>query len=849
MLRRARALVLGTLIVAIAPAPGARSATSYTVTSWTDCVANSGGTGGQADTKGVVYAACGSRLYINDHGTTRRVSLGVSVTDVAPSPDGAHVYGTSSGAVLRFDRQPNGSYVRDPSWKLDTFTQATIIYTPYGKQLHTDAWGDIYLSNSLGPSPNAILKYDPNGRLKTMFGAYTDTREPGRFRQNMGVATSRDGSTVFVIDKADARLQRFDRTSDGSYAYAKEWGGLDDVNCAPGKFAAPNDVGVDAWNTVYVLDTSCQRVQVFDGDGNLLGQAALGKRAHRFAISGEGATYVGEASKKVAPNPARTGIWPQVAPPPVGSFDVQPVTACPLTGPEIWTNGSGQAGPDGTMFIACRYSVYVADRNGAFVARIPLPTGYKYYDVAPSPDNAYLYVTRVEEFHGTQSTPYGQPHTIRMVRQGTAGWTYTVDPTWKLGDFSTATKSWHPFGRYLATDVWGDIYFSNGGWVYHWADDGTYSLDEPAVNAIVKYSAAGTVKTMFLSYNLGDFGANMGVTVTRDGRTIYTVEHALGRIQRWDYDAATGGYRQGVVSSVKSWGLSDDPSLPACLPGDGMLSFPYDVAVDPWDVVHVVDTACSKVESFDANGTFLSATAVNAQAHGLAVDLHGNVWVAYGGQRLVRSATNPEPGPLPVPEPLPTAPPTDRDTIAPTLESVTVPAITTTQAIDIAVGAADNVAVTGMRLANEDGEWAAWQAYTPTVRWTLSPGFGVKAVFVQVRDAAGNLSAEVLKYTSHQAIVDTADPVITAVTVPAIVHAADPLTATVPVAIEVTDDTGATEVRFADESGDYGAWQAFAPTVNVSTSPGYGSKAIFVQVRDDAGHWSNEALRFYSLQP
>ena len=91
--------------------------------------------------------------------------------------------------------------------------------------------------------------------------------------------------------------------------------------------------------------------------------------------------------------------------------------------------------------------------------------------------------------------------------------------------------------------------------------------------------------------------------------------------------------------------------------------------------------------------------------------------------------------PTPAPAPAPAA-----DKTAPLLSSVTLPASTTTRVITIKLMASDNVAVTEVRFANEDGVWAAWQPYATQKTWTLSPNAGSKGVFAQVRDAAKNES-------------------------------------------------------------------------------------------------------------
>jgi Tol biopolymer transport system component len=48
-----------------------------------------------------------------------------------------------------------------------------------------------------------------------------------------------------------------------------------------------------------------------------------------------------------------------------------------------------------------------------------------------------------------------------------------------------------------------------------------------------------------------------------------------------------------------------------------------------------------------------------------------------------------------------------------------------------------------MQLRNDPGEWSAWGDYAPAISWMLRGGGGLKKVWLQCRDAAGNASAAV----------------------------------------------------------------------------------------------------------
>ena len=62
-----------------------------------------------------------------------------------------------------------------------------------------------------------------------------------------------------------------------------------------------------------------------------------------------------------------------------------------------------------------------------------------------------------------------------------------------------------------------------------------------------------------------------------------------------------------------------------------------------------------------------------------------------------------------------------------------------------------------VRYANHGENWGAWEAPSTTKAWTLPSGDGIKPVYYQVRDNAGNLSPQ----TGDDIILETSPPVIT----------------------------------------------------------------------------------------
>src|SRR5262249_18495968 len=69
-------------------------------------------------------------------------------------------------------------------------------------------------------------------------------------------------------------------------------------------------------------------------------------------------------------------------------------------------------------------------------------------------------------------------------------------------------------------------------------------------------------------------------------------------------------------------------------------------------------------------------------------------------------------------------------------------AFTTNPAVTLTLSATDNSGVVSdQRLSNDSLNWTAWEPYTTTRAWMLIPANGLKTVYAQFRDVAGNTSA------------------------------------------------------------------------------------------------------------
>lgn len=511
------------------------------------------------------------------------------------------------------------------------------------------------------------------------------------------------------------------------------------------------------------------------------------------------------------------------------------------TGPVCNTNGSSDS--TGVLYLPCgairRYS-----RTGARLADIPLPAGLNApVDVAPSPDGAYLYISQ-----GAQ-TPR------RLNRQ--ANGTYVLDPTWRLKQLYVWNVPWTPVGHALATDGRGDIYVSNSSfWIYN------------TQNSIAKFAPDGTFITAFGDYGKedGNWITNQDVAVSRDGRRVYVGENCGkscvytnpdyqgSRVTRYDYTPG-GTYKYKRVISAQ--GPMDGNPFPRCTSA-GATHSAYSLSLDFQENLYVTSTTCGRIQMFDtdddpAKDRFVKSVAMfvdpataagidGKRNHYLSSDWAGRLYATEWGYVFTPRVINLPNLPLPPLEPLPLP-----DVQAPVVTNVTVPPITTTRTVQVDITATDDRGVAEMQLAREDGTWGPWQPFATPVTYELSANYGTKGIYVRVRDMGGNESAAAYRTLSFQAPVnpdeppppaqDAADPVLTAIVIPALTATRD-----IQVAIDATDDTGLRYVRFANEDGNWSAWQAFAATKTWTLSAGQGGKAVYAQVRDGAGKESTTAL-------
>ncbi len=224
---------------------------------------------------------------------------GYPIRDVGVSPDGKFAYvsvgpnldnlglhpelhystgqplanGATAGSLLRLVRQADGSWAHDPSFKAGPFLIGGNFWAV--RYVDVDASGRVYVTVN-----SYVYEISPTtGQIVSAFGGAI-TAYPGGpwvegFDKPEGLAVSADGNTIWIVDQQHQIVQKWRRV--GATDWTRDTSILLGTPDAVGDycetsdhFQSPYDVGVDAAGDVYVLDTTCQRIQRFTSTGRFV---------------------------------------------------------------------------------------------------------------------------------------------------------------------------------------------------------------------------------------------------------------------------------------------------------------------------------------------------------------------------------------------------------------------------------------------------------------------------------------------------------------------------------------------------------------------------------------------------
>jgi len=175
-------------------------------------------------------------------------------------------YAAAAAQLLEFG--PDGEYLREIGKNLYAWS--------FAHAVRIDPQDNIW---AVDKGSDIIIKFDPQGRVAMVFGRKQEASdestgplkhptpplpaEDGRFRQPTDVAFDQAGDTYVSDGYINSRVAKVDK--DGNWIMS--WG---DRGNKPGEFNTPHSIAADAQGNIYVADRGNRRIQVFDGQGQLL---------------------------------------------------------------------------------------------------------------------------------------------------------------------------------------------------------------------------------------------------------------------------------------------------------------------------------------------------------------------------------------------------------------------------------------------------------------------------------------------------------------------------------------------------------------------------------------------------
>src|SRR3982751_795260 len=175
-------------------------------------------------------------------------------------------YGAAAAQLLEFG--PDGKFLREIGKNLYAWS--------YAHAVRVDRDDNIW---AIDKGSDMIIKFNPQGRVTMVFGrkkeASDDDTAPlkhpkpplapeiGRFRQVTDVTFDPAGNAYISDGYINSRVAKVDKNG----RWLKSFG---EPGKQPGQLFQPHGIAADAQGNIYVADRGNRRIQVFDGEGNVL---------------------------------------------------------------------------------------------------------------------------------------------------------------------------------------------------------------------------------------------------------------------------------------------------------------------------------------------------------------------------------------------------------------------------------------------------------------------------------------------------------------------------------------------------------------------------------------------------
>lgn len=211
-------------------------------------------------------------------GNTAYVSVGPNMDNLGlhpeknPTTKQPMANGATQGSILRLVRQPDGSWLYDAAFKAGPFQIAGGNYWAI-RYVDIDATGRIYVTvNSyvyeLSPTTGQVVSAFGGGQTAWPGGPWVEG-----FDTPEGLAVSADGNSIYIVEQQHHLVQRWTRVGatdwvrDRSFLIGRPSEERPGLCASNAHLQSPYDVGVDVSGDLYVIDTSCQRIQRYTSTG------------------------------------------------------------------------------------------------------------------------------------------------------------------------------------------------------------------------------------------------------------------------------------------------------------------------------------------------------------------------------------------------------------------------------------------------------------------------------------------------------------------------------------------------------------------------------------------------------
>ncbi len=175
-------------------------------------------------------------------------------------------YAAAATQLLEF--APDGKFIREIGRNLYAWS--------YGHTVRIDPQDNIWVTDK---GSDMVVKFSPQGRVLMVFGRKQEASdketgplerhkpplppEIGRFRQVTDVAWDPQGNTFISDGYINSRVAKVDKLGNWLKSFGEPGSG-------PGQLNTPHSIAADAQGNIYVADRGNRRIQVFDGEGNVL---------------------------------------------------------------------------------------------------------------------------------------------------------------------------------------------------------------------------------------------------------------------------------------------------------------------------------------------------------------------------------------------------------------------------------------------------------------------------------------------------------------------------------------------------------------------------------------------------